>query len=419
MPGDTSDHPKLVGLYLGDLSHAGGLWQNWLPVFRTLGLQWVPLWDRSFLLEDVLAGIDVIVIPGGLVDSRSQVFGGEVGRRNLRHVVRQGTSVVGVCYGAAVVMASGAEQRVCHLGLIQGAALPPDGLPFEGPARIDYLGTGLPYAAQSQEIEHINGDMFGPGEYEVLGRFSDLQPGPFDPPPRQPIAGRPAVIGADYGRGRAVAFCSHPEYPISFRYEAVLSKVIAGELPPADAARMCDDLPRASAPNSKMLKCLFRTLPDAARAPYPAIPAFCSAEQVAYLATAQDLLLSRLGEMKRQLVGALASVPSPALEFVHALSLMRLQQAHDVVSAVDIERLADNPRDLCRAAACFILPKLYCGCDLPQFRKEARMDYLLDQLAQLKHMTAIERGRLAGTAARWALRIHIAALDRIICLRDR
>lgn len=419
MSSRTAVPPKLVGLYFGDLSHAGGLWQNWLPVFRAMGLQWVPLWDRSFLLEDVLAAIDVIVVPGGLVDSRPQAFGGEIGRRNLRRAIQRGASFIGVCYGAAVAMASGAEPNVPRLGLIQGSMLPPDGFLFEVAARIDYRGAGLPYAAQAQETEHIYGRMFGPGDYQIIARFSDVQPGPFDPAPQQPIAGRPAAIAADYGRGRVFAFCSHPEYPISIRYEALLSQVVAGEVSPAQAAHICHDLPRASAANMELLKCLFCALPRAAAQPYPAIPPLCSAEQAAYLATAKDLLLSRLRETEQQLLRALLPLAIPCFRFVHDLLETRLQQAQSLVNTIDVEVPWDNPRDLSNTATCFILQKLYCGCDLPQFRKEARMDYLLNQLAELAALPPADRATLARTLAHWVLRVHIAALDRMICLRDR
>ena len=91
-----------VGLYFGDYSHMSGLWHAWIPLLAELKVDWSPLWDRSFLGEDLNA-LDAVVVPGGFGWSLDGDFGGEEGRERLRHSIKAGVSYVGVCYGADIV----------------------------------------------------------------------------------------------------------------------------------------------------------------------------------------------------------------------------------------------------------------------------------------------------------------------------
>ncbi len=81
----TSKDRLRVGLYFGDISHCSGLWEVWVSLLDRLGLEWIPLWDHSFLVKDLLRAVNVFVIPGGFCWNSNAAFGGEaVGHYYLR-----------------------------------------------------------------------------------------------------------------------------------------------------------------------------------------------------------------------------------------------------------------------------------------------------------------------------------------------
>jgi len=228
-----------VGLYLGDYSFLSGLWHYWTPVLRSLNARWVPLWDRSFLSDDCLRRINTLIVPGGFCWSTEGAFGGETGRRNLRQAVANGLDYVGTCYGANVAMSAGTEKQICHLGLVRGRTLSHRTYACRGIVRIDYDAGLLDHTSSCQETAHVNGRLFGDGEYEVLGRFSMQQPGPFETKPTNPISGVPAAVRAKHGAGEVFLFCSHPEMPISYRYPELLEKISRGDVSVDTALRRC------------------------------------------------------------------------------------------------------------------------------------------------------------------------------------
>jgi hypothetical protein len=405
----TSDR-LVVGLYMGDSSHSSGLWRSWICMFRALGIDWIPLWDHSFLVEDVLHAVDIIHVPGGFGWSPPMSFGGKTGQENLRQAVRRGVHFTGTCYGAMVAMASGAEDGICRLGLIDGRTLPAEGFRFDGPVAIDYLGGSLGYRAAGQQTMHIYGPMFGEGTYEVFGRFSEQQPDPGGSGPDKPIRGLPAAITAEFGRGRVLVFTSHPEQPASLVYRDLIEQVSQGSLAGDIAVRQCSQVPLASQANARMLAQVFGNLPGTATRECP-VSSLWAAQQIAYLATAKDLLASRLREERTQLERALCQATTPVLAMAREVIFLRLQQATEMVGRIEPNALWDDSATLSRIATCFVLEKIRCGCDLPQYFKGARLDYLLERCSELNGLAAAERAKqekeIAGMILGIRVRFHL------------
>ncbi len=391
---------------MGDLSHASGLWRAWVCMFHTLGIEWLPMWDHSFLVQDLLHTIDVLHVPGGFGWSPPMSFGGKTGQESLREAVRSGLHFTGTCYGAMVAMAAGAEQKVCRLGLIDGRTLPADGYRFEGPVCIDYLGGPVEYQAKGQQTMHMNGPIFGDGAYEVFGRFSDHPPGRADSAPARPIAGMPAAVAGEFGRGRVLLFSSHPEQPATFLYCDLIEQVSRGQLEVDRAVEQCDRVPRASQPNTSMLASLFGGLSRTASRQWH-VSWEWAAQHVAWLATAKDLLASRLREERTQLERALCHPTAPALQLARQVVLLRLQQALEMIGRIDPDGLWDDPAELSRVATCFILAKMSCGCDLPQYYKLARLDYLLECCSQLPALPSADRVEKEREIAGMILNIRV------------
>ena len=403
-----------VGLYFGDISHCSGLWEVWVYLLGRLGIRWMPLWDHSFLVKDLLRAVDVIVVPGGFSRNSEAAFGGETGRQNLRAAIERGVDYVGVCYGANVAMAIPERKGICTFGLVQGKSLATEGLIFWGSARIDYVCQMLDYRAESQETAHINGRMFGPGDYQILGHFSTTQPGPFQRKPSKNIAGRPAAITAKYGRGKVFLFSSHPEIPIP-QYEDLLSKVIAGKIGSSQAMRVCWHTPKASLDNMRLLKSLFASLPAKALVDYGPVRKQWSAEHIAYLSTSRELLGSRLAESEQQLSLVFRHTKTEAMEFAQGVVSRRLRQARHVLRGLDVASLWDEPEALSQTATCLILHGLYCMCDHSGLYKEARMDYLVSQADRLRRLKANQRVRLEKKLARLVLKMRVQyQLDRFL-----
>lgn len=405
-----------VGLYLGDYTHLSGLWQYWIPVLKALNVSWIPLWDRSFLDEESLRSIDALLVPGGFCWSPDTAFGGERGRRGLRRSIKRGGSYVGVCYGASVAMASGAEKRVCRLGLVPGRELSPGGFRFRGATRIDYVGSGLGYEATEQETMHVNGPMFGEGRYEVIGRFSASQPGPFETEPSRAFAGRPAAIGAEHGKGRVFAFSSHPEIPVTYLYSTVLSHVASRSIAPGAAVRRCWDPPQVSNGNMKLLRCIFRSIDRVAMEPPHAIPSQWTAERAAMLSGLKELLKLRLQEIERTLLTHLREATADSLRFAVAVVERRLRQALHILRTLDAEGLWADPAALETTSLCFQLESLHWGGDHAGILPECRFDFLVSEAKRVRAMKGKSRRGKETELAGSLLKLIVRRLDSLICI---
>ena len=380
-----------VGLYLGDYSFLSWLWQHWVPVFNALQVQWTPVWDRSFLSQEVLDSISALLVPGGFSWSSDMAFGGRIGRRRLRQEVAKGMHYVGTCYGANVAMASGTEKRICHLGLVRGETLSHRTFACRGTACIDYDADPLGYQALSQETAHVNGRIFGEGEYEVLGRFSANQPGPFETKPRRPISGLPAAIAAQHGAGRVFLFSSHPEIPTSYQYRSVLAQIARRELSVDDAVPRCWNPPAVTMANMQLLESLFRRIRSESTRRWREDPVPSSAERAALLASGKELLRLGLLEIENALLTHLRHARTPCLQFAATILERRLRQARHILSMLDPDSLWTDPAKFEATSLVFMLMQFAVTGDHPGRMKKFRLD---SQVSQARRMASLEgRGR--------------------------
>ena len=402
--------PLIVGLYLGDYSHFSGLWRHWIPVLSSLGVRCVPLWDRSFLSERILRAMDLIVVPGGFCWSTELAFGGARGREKLRRTIERGLTYVGTCYGANVAMVSGSEKKIIHLGLVPGRTLSHRCFGCRGIVRIDYHVPALSYEAASQKTVHINGRLFGPGDYEVIGRFSDSQPGPFETPPKRSIAQRPAAIIGECGRGRAFLFASHPEMAEPHPYNALLTQVDQGRLPPQDAVRRCWNPTQVSKANMRLLDLLFQSVPRTASEELNGDTACRVAERAGLLAGAKELLKLRVSEIERSLVTPLKCAKTTALQTASHILERRVRQARHLLSVLDPDAVALKPDTSEATGLFFVMETFSCVGDHPGHRQQHRTDY---QAYEAKRLGTL-RGRNREQAEKRLAHLVIDKLDTFV-----
>jgi len=407
--------PGRVGLYLGDYSFLCGLWQYWGPVLDALHVHWTPLWDRSFLSDDILQSIKTLIVPGGFCWSHSGAFGGRTGRRNLRRAVTNGLNYVGTCYGANVAMSGGTEKRICHFGLVRGRTLSHRTFACQGTVCIDYDAGPLEHTSLCQETAHVNGRLFGEGDYEVLGRFSADQPGPFDTKPAKPIGGLPASIMAKHGAGNVVLFSSHPEMPISYQYPSIHAQISVGDMSVDEAVRRCWNPPAVTKANMKLLQSMFRwlrraeTVPRGRELPQP------SAERAGLFSSAKGLQKLYLAEIEQSLLARLRNAKTPTLQFATRVLERRLRQARYFLNRLTADNLWSNPQELERASLILMLRQFGQSGDHPGYIKKMRFDFQVAQAKRIASLRGANRERLEHELAG----LVVAKLDTLVQLGQR
>jgi len=407
---DAGQRGLVAGLYMGDYSYLSGLWRHWVPILNRLNVTCIPLWDRSFLSDDVLKAIDVLVVPGGFCWSSTNAFGGQQGRKRLCHAVRDGLSYVGVCYGANVAMASGTEKRICHLGLVEGRTLSHRTFPLRGVVYIDYDSPVLGYRATAQPTVHINGRLFGAGEYDILGRFSAHQAGPFETAPRTKISGLPAAVTAILGRGSIFLFASHPEIPIPYPYGEILDQVDEGKLSVDEALRRCWKVARVSGRNLRLLQFLFRHLPAVSSKRTDAGMLGPLAERAALLASAKELWKLKLAELEQNLVTPLHHAVTASLRTATKILERRLRQARHILGMLDPTSLWDSPLHLHATWLFFGVETLSCIGDHAGHIQERRMDFQVSEAKRIRVLSGKER----ECAERHLARLIVDRLDAFV-----
>jgi glutamine amidotransferase-like uncharacterized protein len=157
-----------------------------------------------------LAGVDVLVFPGGTGGGQCRALGPE-GGAIVRDFAEAGGGVVGVCAGGYSLI-RGEEDVFSNVELVNADLL--DG---EHWARGIGLVEVVPAAegAAPFEMLYYNGPLWLPGsddslpDYAVLATFvGEMHEGDA---PEGVMPGTPAVIAAPLGGGRVILFSAHPE----------------------------------------------------------------------------------------------------------------------------------------------------------------------------------------------------------------
>lgn len=376
---------NVVGLYLGDYTYLSGLWQHWLPVLRALKLPWIPLWDGSFESEDALRNISTLIVPGGFCFDSKTAFGGPAGRERIRQAVAGGLNFVGTCYGANVAVSRGADRRIPRLKLVQGRILPPLQHQCRGTVLVDYDCGVFNYHTRSQKTAHVNGRVFGPGEYTTIGRFSANQPGPFQSTPPKPLDGHPAAVHAKCGKGHLFLFSPHPEMPVSYQYPGILDRVASGKASVEEGIRKCWHPPVMSRSNMRLLQGLFGFLEAGNASRRNLRLQDRRVERIALLAGAIELQKLHISEIEENLVAHLTPAKSPALQMTAAVLKRRIRQACRCLRSMHPDRIPiDDSNELERKSLPAILYQFAHTGDHPGYFKHMRSDYQVAQAKRLK-----------------------------------
>jgi len=291
-------------------------------------------------------------------------------------------------------MSQGTEKRICHLGLVRGTTLSHRTFACHGTVHIDYRDGPIGHCSSSQETAHVNGRIFGEGKYEVFGRYSAKQPGPFETKPAKPIGGYPAAIAAKHGDGEVFLFSSHPEMPVSYQYRNILDRIARGDTSVDEAVRRCWNPPAVTRANMQLLRSLFRWLsrgeanPREGESPQP------SAERAGLLSSAKELQKLRLMEIENSLLAHLDHAETPALQFAAQILRRRLRQARHFLNTLTADRLWHDPQELDTRSLVLFLQRFCDTGDLPWYPKKMRFDFQAAKAKRMKSMRGTQRQRL-------------------------
>ena len=190
-----------------------------VKVLRRAGKCNVQRLDGHDIRARALGAFDVVVHPGGSGSGQAKALGVE-GRRAETEFVRAGGGYLGVCAGAYLA----ACNYEWSLGLLDANVIDREHWRRgEGGVDVEWTGSGRALLAKDSsaalverfEIEYANGPILEAArqpeleDFEVLLWFrGELAE---NGAPLGVMPGTPAVVGAAFGKGRAMAFSPHPE----------------------------------------------------------------------------------------------------------------------------------------------------------------------------------------------------------------
>ncbi len=206
-PGCSSRTPLRVAVY----SDAGAMEPYITAAETTVRSENVPC--ERILAEDVRGGdlddFDVVIFPGGSGNGLAESLG-EDGGAAVTEFVRDGGGVIGLCAGG-YLCAIGYNEKTSRVELINARVWDLDNWARgEGIAEVK-----LDESEEPVRLHFENAPVFEPGirddlpPYVSLGRFVSDPAG--EPPGRDSIAGRDAIVASSFGEGRVVLFGPHPE----------------------------------------------------------------------------------------------------------------------------------------------------------------------------------------------------------------
>lgn len=173
---------------------------------------------------EILDQFDVLVFPGGSGSKQAKAIG-EQGREHIRQFAKKGGGVVGICAGAYLC----SSHYNWSLDLVNASVfnktvdVPGKGKKsvwFRGPAsdvdvELNEKGKQAVGLGGQHSIRYQNGPILSPGnhktlpEYEVLAHFRS-ENGIY-PQQKNTMIDAPAIVFAEYGKGRVIAISPHFE----------------------------------------------------------------------------------------------------------------------------------------------------------------------------------------------------------------
>jgi glutamine amidotransferase-like uncharacterized protein len=171
-----------------------------------------------------LSRFDIIIFPGGSATKQAAELGDE-GKQAVRRFVRSGGGCMGICAGAFLTAADyGSSLALINVTPLAGKeTIPGVGLVSmaargSGMVKIELTKAGrniLGDIPGSIEVRYSGGPILQPAEhvdlpeYSCLARFrSELWEYEFQ---RGTMIDAPAIVAAQFGKGRVIAFSPHPE----------------------------------------------------------------------------------------------------------------------------------------------------------------------------------------------------------------
>lgn len=197
-----------VGIYDGSGSvSSSGHDPSWIRQSLRHQFKQVTLIDNVDITSGVLDHLDVVVFGGGSSSAQGRGLG-HAGRDAVRAFIENGGGYVGICAGAYLAMSSREE----YLRIIDCR---PGGSSGSGVVQADFSNTAgaAIHVHGHQPIKYSGGPLIEsgalPATCAVWATFAEDLPRVDKKP--VPLAGKAAVVAAEFGDGRLVLFSPHPE----------------------------------------------------------------------------------------------------------------------------------------------------------------------------------------------------------------
>ena len=210
--GEAIPAPVKVGVYTGIGPRANGMAEYLRLIEDSPDLE-LTLLDADDIRSGALDKIDLIVIPGG--DSRTEKRDlGPKGAERIKEFLRRGGGYIGSCAGCCLLMDSVMDPER-GIGIIPFHRTGSKG-GFMMPVKVNAKGAAaLGIEEKSYVIRYHGGPVLEPSTnaiadaaFEIWGTYEQ----DFGKPGSKPeMAGRGAMVGGTYGKGRVFAFTVHPE----------------------------------------------------------------------------------------------------------------------------------------------------------------------------------------------------------------
>ena len=204
--------PVKVGVFVGNGPRANGMTEYLRLIADSPDLE-LTLLDADDIRSGALDGLGLLVMPGG--DSRTEKRDlGTKGAERIREFLRNGGGYIGSCAGCCLLMDSVMDPER-GIGIIPFHRTGSKG-GFMMPVKVNEKGAAaLGIEAKSYTIRYHGGPVLEPStnaiadaNFEIWGTYEQ----DFGKPGSKPeMAGRGAMVGGTYGKGRVFAFTVHPE----------------------------------------------------------------------------------------------------------------------------------------------------------------------------------------------------------------
>lgn len=184
----------------------------WAVLSQAEGIDAIKVTTTTVRSAGFLDKYDVFILPGGTGGGEAAAVGVEAGRDIARRL-RAGKGLVAVCAGGYYV-AEGWNAATSALDVVNAQNHDSENW-ARGEQYIAVKVVGQDDAKSSRTMWYENGPLFKPASLEGMTDYVPLVRYETDlaakGAPKGQMKGRDAVIAAEYGRGRVVAFGPHPE----------------------------------------------------------------------------------------------------------------------------------------------------------------------------------------------------------------